>query len=41
MEALRKRFGTAYGSLQEAIFNRIGGASEDPIVLPANIAELR
>jgi hypothetical protein len=37
MEALRKRFGTDYHSLLEAIFIRIGGASEDPIVPPANL----
>lgn len=39
MDALRKRFGTDYRSLLEAIFARLGGASEDPIVPPANLGQ--
>jgi outer membrane protein OmpA-like peptidoglycan-associated protein len=41
METLRKRYGTAYQSLLEGIFTGIGGASEDPIALPGNLAEFR
>lgn len=37
MEALRKRFGTNYGPLLDAIFAKIGGASEDPIAPPAHL----
>ena len=40
MDALRKRFGTDYHPLLEAIFTRIGGALEDPIAPPANLQQL-
>jgi hypothetical protein len=41
METLRKRYGTGYHSLLEGIFTSIGGASEDPIALPGDLAEFR
>jgi outer membrane protein OmpA-like peptidoglycan-associated protein len=40
MEALRKRYGTNYQSLEERIFGSIGGASQDAIVPPADIGQL-
>jgi outer membrane protein OmpA-like peptidoglycan-associated protein len=41
MKALRSRFGTSYFQLEAAIYDRIGGASKEPIRPPTDIALIR